>query len=88
MSVWAWGVEGNGRKVERCLLNEQKADSHLLKEFLTFLSYKPLSPPCSLFTIFPTGPRFNRVRPNSSPQSRSAHPAPSRPRPFPSASPF
>lgn len=52
------GVEGNGRKAERCFLNEPVAESHLLKEFLTFLRYKPLGLPCSLFTIFPTGPRF------------------------------
>lgn len=56
VSVWAWGVEGNGRKAERCLLNEQVAESHLPKEFLTFLSYKPLDPPSSRFTTFPTGP--------------------------------
>jgi hypothetical protein len=59
-SVGGWGVEGKGkgkgREAERCLLNEQVAESHLPKGFLTFLRYKPLEPHAPVFAIFPPGP--------------------------------
>lgn len=83
-----WGVEGKGREAERCLLNEQVADSHLPKGFLTSLRYKPLEAPCSRLCYPPKWPQPHRVPANSSPQGRSAHPAPARLRPEPSASPF